>query len=162
MSPNKTTILTAGALVLGLTLRVWAGGSLAGGGAASCLVSSPAGGSVALRGTAVVTAQNVNEGAQTATDVDLTMRLERGGAVVSVRMNIPPSDPDPNIWGKTNEEIACRFLENADVKQAILAALAPSKTTLKITTKSITNAQLGPIPGTTASSTIADITVYAQ
>ena len=160
MKRYKTMVLMAGAFVafFGLTLQAWGGGTPAGGLPPSCQVANPGQGAIALKGTAAVETQNVDVNAQLAKDVDLTLRLERGGAITSFRSN----DPDTNIWGYSNGDIACLFLEKSAFAQSILAAFAPTKTRLVITSKSISNAEQGEIPGTGSISTVADITIYAQ
>ena len=159
MKRYKTMVLMAGAFVafFGLTLQAWGGGTPAPGLPPSCQVANPGQGAIALRGTAALEVHEI-DGLSNAHDVDLTLRLERGGAIASFRSN----DPDTNIWGVSNADIACLFLEKPAFAQSILAAFAPTKTRLVITSKSISNAEQGLIPGTGSISTVADITIYAQ
>ena len=155
MKTCKTIILMAGVFValFGLTTKV-SGGTPAGGGAASCQVTNPGGGAIALRGTAVVgVLDSLTFGA---TDVDLTLRLERGANVQYFRhsRNMP-------VFDKSDGEVVCDFL--GDLTGDILTAFGlPLTRGLFITSTSISKTEgLQSIDSPRASS-IADITIYAR
>lgn len=154
-------------LLLGGSINAWAKSSAAGG-VPTCLTSNPGNGALAIRGTINVEVTGGLDNIFGPQDADFTLRLERSGATNFFRLHL--STP---IAALSNEEIACRILDNnanPDVTtfvQQILTAFGIQPTRVfVITDKSISNAEaLGTdktIPGTSHASSMVDVTIYAQ
>lgn len=181
MKTAKLTLVVIGivGILLGLTPNAWAGGGPAPGDEC-CVVVNPGGGALALKGTMALVYDKGNYH-----NVDITLRLERSGDQHFFRLNI-----QTNLKYLTNEGIACLILnpketgdpdiipkvENLvnEILSAFFVGLDTSNTRLVITRNSISDTQgvygcsddkgepvYCVIPGTTRTSTLGDITVYA-
>ena len=176
MKTNKTIVLVAGIFLVlfGLTLQAWGGGEPAGG-TPSCLVKNAGGGAIALNATVAVEALGIDV-STTAAEVDVTLRVERGGAIGFFRLHLTNM---VQFLLKSNEEIACLivdpsnylsgFANNAAVTElvsgpsGILAFFGlNNKTKLVITSKSVSNTDGGDFIASGRASAIANIIYYAQ
>jgi hypothetical protein len=157
MKTCKTTLLVAGVLValFGLTPKAWAGGGSVG--TACTLAGNPGAGAIALRGTAAAEAHNVSE--SVVSDVDLTLRLERGGVTKFFRSN----NSVANFFGFTNEDVICTFISDSTLKAQIINQFGLNATwKLVLTDKSLSNASDPAFIGSGSRlSGIADVIIYA-
>src|SRR5690242_4985336 len=117
----------------------WAGGPADN---PSCLVKNPGGGSTALRGTVAVGVQNAIT--QGNTDVDFTLRLEKGGAIAFFRASV-----NMQVFARSNEGVLCSLLNDdpstaaASLRAAILQAFGlPSTAQFALTDSSISKAEI--------------------
>jgi hypothetical protein len=171
-------VTMVGSLVAGEMAPAWAGGPADN---PTCLVKKH-GGSVALKGTVAVGAQSLD---QANTDVDFTLRLERGGSLAFFRASV-----NMQVYGVSNEGILCTLLNDdtsvaaTTLRAAILQAFGLSKATrFVLTDSSISKAEIqgsvnqwmcngtytNPTPlaeptcGTAArGASMADVVIYAQ
>jgi hypothetical protein len=101
-----------------MNIQAWAGGP--GDTPPSCLVPNPPGGATAVRGTVSVGVQNAATTANS--DVDFTLRLERGGALAFFRASV-----NMQVFATSNENILCTLLRDStsqgaiDLRSAILS-----------------------------------------
>jgi hypothetical protein len=104
------TILAVGVAVVTSSMPAVAGGP--GDTPPSCLVANPPGGATALRGTVAVGVENaVTQGN---TNVDFTLRLERGGALAFLRASV-----NMTVFATSNENILCTLLADSSDPGAI-------------------------------------------
>ena len=78
-----------------------------------CVLANPPGGATALRGTVAVGVQNAATNGPT--DVDFTLRLERGGALAFFRASVFMA-----VFGRSNEAILCSLLNEPTNGSALL------------------------------------------
>jgi hypothetical protein len=113
----------------------------------SCLLINPGGGSTALRGTVAADVQNATT--QGNTDIDFTLRLERGGALSFFRASV-----NMQAFARSNEGIVCELLNSSnaqaavDLRAAILRAFGlPPAARFWITDKSVSKAEIQGVSG---------------
>jgi len=182
MKPVKQILIIISilGLLFGLTPQVFAGGSPAPGDEC-CVVVNPGKGALAMKGTmALVYEAGIDF------NLDVTLRLERSGAQHFFRLNLLGLD----LYGLTNEGIACLILNPNETANSliqgkvtnfvneILSAFfngpTAADTRLVITSYSISDCQgvyecintsgepvFCVIPGTTRTSRLGDIVIYA-
>jgi hypothetical protein len=143
-------------VLLGSTPLAWAGGGA--GLTAPCQVKNSGSGAIALRGAIAVEVQNGTLPGPT--DVDYTVRLERGGVTKFLRFTL-----NAEVFALSNEEVVCLLLDDPTFTQTVRDEFGLGNRFLKITDNSLKNAESkGPhqvIPGTTRASTLGDITIHA-
>jgi hypothetical protein len=108
-----------------------------------CVLANPPGGATALRGTVAVGVQNAAP--NVTTDVDFTLRLERGGASAFLRASVPMQ-----VYGFSNEGILCSLLNESttngaalNLRAAILTQFGfPSTATFWLVEKSLSKAEI--------------------
>jgi len=135
------TKFTIAALVLA-AMFVSASTALAGGpGDTFCTVPNAGKGATALRGTIAV---NVQDATVPVTNVDFTVRLERGGAIAFFRTSLLTQ-----VNSRANEAILCDvFIDNGsdaarDLRAAVLNTFGfPSTAKFVITDKSVTKGEV--------------------
>ena len=166
--------------IVPIATPAWAGGPADN---PSCLVMNPGGGSTALRGT--VSANVQDAATHGGTNVDFTLRLERGGAIAFFRASVFMT-----VFARSNEGILCALLSDStaqaavDLRAAILQAFGlPSGAHFSLTDKSVSKAEIqgttgqwfcnntftdptlisGPCVATgERGGSMADVTLYAQ
>jgi hypothetical protein len=144
MTVRVMTIALTIAMAIGsMVAPAWAGGPADD---PPCVIANP-GGSTALRGTIAAHVQNA--ATQGNTDVDFTLRLERGGALAFFRASV-----NMQVFARSNEGILCDLLNSnntqaaADLRAAILRAFGlPSTALFWLTDKSISNAEIQGVSG---------------
>jgi hypothetical protein len=138
------TLMIAFALAVAMgsvAMPAWAGGP--GDLIPSCLVANPPGGATALRGTIAVGVQDASTPSNT--DVDFTLRLERGGALAFFRTSV-----NMQVFATSNENIICALLRDnttspgaIDLRAAIRRAFGFSSTAaFFIVDKSLSKAEI--------------------
>lgn len=117
----------------------WAGGPAD---IPSCVVPNPGSGAIALRGTVAVGVQDA--ATQASTNVDFTLRLERGGALAFFRVSL-----FTQVYARSNEGILCDLLNDSaspaalQLRGAILQKFGFRSTSrFVITDKSVSNAEI--------------------
>lgn len=78
-----------------------------------CVVPNPPGGATALRGTVAAGVQDASTVGTT--NVDFTLRLERGGALAFFRTSVPMQ-----VFARSNEGILCALLNDPTTSQGAL------------------------------------------
>jgi hypothetical protein len=110
-----------------------------------CVLPNPPGGATALRGTVAVGVQNA--AATGDTDVDFTLRLERGGALAFFRASVLMQ-----VFARSNEGILCSLLNEdlattsqaaRDLRAAILRSFGfPPTAVFWLVEKSVSKAEI--------------------
>jgi hypothetical protein len=167
--------------IVPIATPAWAGGPADN---PTCQVMNPGGGSTSLRGTV---AANVQDAAtHGGTNVDFTLRLERGGALAFFRASVFMT-----VYARSNEGILCSLLSDnttqaaVDLRAAIRQAFGlPPTARFSVTDKSVSKAEIqgataqwfcndtftdptlpsGPCAatGTERGGSMADVILYAQ
>jgi hypothetical protein len=140
--------MTARVLMIVFTIAVAVGQTvmpaLAGGPAdnPSCLVINSPGGATVLRGTVSASVQDASTSGDT--NIDFTLRLERGGALGFFRASL-----FTQAFARSNEGILCTLLDEStnagavSLRAAILSAFGlPSGARFWLTTKSLSKAEI--------------------
>jgi len=137
-------VFTTTLAIVPIATPAWAGGP---GDNPPCVVANPGGGSTALRGTVAANVQNA--ATQGNTDVDFTLRLERGGALAFFRASI-----NMQVYARSNEGILCEILNTSnaqaavDLRAAILRTFGlPSTARFSLTDKSVSKAEIQGVSG---------------
>ena len=168
-------------IISALTMAVMPSLASAGGPNEPACTSKAKNGATALRGTIAVGVPTIQPGVQ---NVDVTLRLERGGAVHFFRANVPMA-----VFSRPNENVLCDLLQTnpsgaaEDLRLAILGTFGfPLNAQFVITDKSVSMAEvqgtaaqwlcdgqftdptkpLSPTCAAPRASAMADITIHVQ
>lgn len=136
-------VFTIAMTIASVVVPAWAGGPNDN---PTCIINNPGGGT-AVRGTIAAHVQNGATAGNT--DVDFTLRLERGGALAFFRASV-----NMQVFARSNEGILCDLLNTnntqaaVDLRAAILRTFGFSSTGLFwLTDKSISNAEIQGVSG---------------